>query len=124
MRFGLGLSLGRSSAEPAAAQDVAAPTFVSATIPASGSTISIQLSETVYFGSGGNTGFSLSTAEALTYSSGAGTNTLVYSISPEVELGDTPTLSYSGTGVVDAASNALAAFSDSSIANNSTFEPE
>lgn len=105
--------------------DVTAPTVSSATIATNGNSISYVFSEAVEFGVNGNGGFSLATngaAVTLSYSSGTGTNTLVYATSRTISNTETLTRSYvqPGNGVQDAAGNDLASFSAQAVTNNST----
>jgi hypothetical protein len=108
--------------------DTDAPTLVSATIPAAGTSISIAFNESVSVGAGGNGGFVLDTSGAavtLTYSSGAGTSTLVYTLNRTVVSGETILdfdYTQPGNGVEDAAGNDLASFSNQQalVTNNST----
>ena len=113
-----------TSATPqdATVTDVTSPTVSSASIDTAGTSLTINLDESVNFGAGGNGGFALSTGQTLTYSGGAPGTALVYSISPAVQSGATPTLAYTqpGDGVEDAAGNDLATFSGQAITNNST----
>jgi len=82
----------------------AAPTFVSATVNAAGTTLTIVFSEAVTFGAGGNAGwtFVVGGAEAITYASGDTTTSLVYAITNRtIKKGETGTLDYiqPGNGV-------------------------
>lgn len=111
----------------AAAPDVTAPTVSSATIAVNGNSISYVFSESVEFGAGGNTGFTLTptnggAAVTLSYSSGTGTDTLVYATSRTISSTETLTRSYvqPGAGVRDAAGNVLASFSGQAVTNSST----
>jgi hypothetical protein len=115
------VSTGEYTADPSAA-----PTLVSATIPTSGDTITLVFSENVEAGSGGSAGFTLSTpTDVMTYSSGDGTDTIVFTLASTINSGDTPTIGYTQptdgweatTGGVDVES-----FSGSSVVNNSTQE--
>lgn len=107
-----------------AAADVTAPTISSAAIDSAGTSLTITHDESVDFGAGGNGGFTLSTGQTLTYSSGSGSTALVYSISPAVGSTATPTLAYTqpGNGVEDDAGNDLVTFSGQAITNNSTVD--
>ena len=109
-------------AQPAV--DETAPTLVSAIISGNGNNISISFDEEVTFGAGGNTGFTVTLsggAATLTYSSGSGTDTLVYSISRTIQYDETGTIDYTQPtdGVEDLAGNDLVTFSGESITNNS-----
>lgn len=108
-----------------AAPDVTAPAFGSATIATDGDSISIVFDEAVEFGAGSNTGFTLATngaAVTLSYTSGTGTDTLVYATSRTISDTETLTLAYvqPGNGVQDAAGNDLASFSAQAVTNSST----
>lgn len=108
--------------------DKTAPTFTSATIPAAGTSISLLFSEAVSVGAGGNGGFTITLsggACTLTYSSGSGSNTLVYTTSRTVNSGETcSAFAYTqpGNGIEDASGNDLATFSgrQADVTNNST----
>jgi hypothetical protein len=105
--------------------DVTAPTVSSATIPVGGTTITLAFSEAVSVGAGGNGGFTVSLsggAATLTYSSGSGSSSLVYTISRTVNQGETGTISYTqpGNGIEDTSGNDLATFSNSAVTNNSS----
>lgn len=72
--------------------DTVAPTLVSASIPAAGTSLSIVLSKAVRVGAGGNGGFTIAMsggAVTLTYASGANTNTWVYTTSRTINSGET-----------------------------------
>src|ERR1043165_3815865 len=108
--------------------DVTAPTVSSATINSAGAQITFALSESVTFGAGGNSGFSLSLsggAVTATYASGSGSSALVYALSRPVQEGETGTHAYTqpGNGVEDSAGNDLATYSGASVTNNSTYDP-
>jgi hypothetical protein len=105
--------------------DVTAPTFSSAAIATDGDSISIVFDEAVEFGAGGISGLTLATNGAvvtLTYTSGAGTDTLVCATSRTVSDTEDLTCAYvqPGNGIRDAASNYLASFSAQAVTNNST----
>lgn len=105
--------------------DATAPSVLTVTISADGTTWTFACNESVSVGSGGNGGFAgamTSGGVTLTYSSGSGSSSLVYTGSPVVPSGDTVTLSYtqSGNGIEDAAGNDLASFAGKSTVNNST----
>jgi hypothetical protein len=110
------------------APDTAAPTLVSATIPAAGTSISIRFNEVVSIGAGGNGGFAITMsggAVTLTYSSGDDTDTLVYTTDRTINSDETCSdfdYTQPGNGVEDAAGNDLATFSNqqASVTNNST----
>jgi hypothetical protein len=105
--------------------DGTVPTLSSATIPTTGDSITLAFSEAVSIGSGGNAGWvpTLSGgASAMTYSSGSGTSSLVYTLGRTVNSGETGTLAYTqpGSGVEDASGNDLATIASAAITNNST----
>jgi hypothetical protein len=108
--------------------DVTAPTLSSASIPTTGDSLSIVFDETVSIGAGGNGGFTITMsggAVNLTYSSGSGSNTLVYTTDRVIEAGETCSdfdYTQPGNGVEDAAGNDLATFTNqhASVTNNST----
>ena len=112
----------------AIAADTTAPTLSSATIGTNGTTWTLVFNETVSIGSGGNGGWaatmSTAGAQTLTYSSGGGTSTLVYTGSPTVVSGETVSsgLNYTqpGNGIEDAAGNDLATLTGHAVTNNST----
>lgn len=77
------------------------PTLSSATIAFTGDTITLNFSKTVVFGAGGNGGFVVTMsggASTMTYSSGAGTTALVYTLSRTVSADETGTLAYTQPG--------------------------
>lgn len=95
----------------------AAPTVTSASLNEDRDSLTIVCSATVNIGAGGNGGLTLSTGQTLTYSSGAGTAILTYSVSPAVGGEETPTLSYTqpGNGIENASGTDLATFSGRNI---------
>lgn len=104
--------------------DSTAPAYVSGTIPAAGTTISIVFDEAVTQGTGySNSHLTFScSAGALTgtYSSGNGTTTHVYTLSRTAELAETCTLSYSGTDSLEDAYGNDVSLSGETVTNNST----
>lgn len=105
--------------------DITAPTLSSSTIPSGGTTISLAFDETVSVGAGGNGGWTISMtggAATLTYSSGSGTSTLVYSINRMINSGETGTVAYTqpGNGTEDSDGNDLATIGTSAVTNNSS----
>lgn len=108
--------------------DVTAPTLNTATIGSSGTTITLAFDESVSVGSGGSGGWALTmsggSAITLTYSSGSGSSSLVYSLSRTVNSGETVSsgLNYTqpGDGIEDSAGNDLANVSSHAVTNNST----
>jgi hypothetical protein len=108
-------------------QDVTAPTVSTRTVGANGTTFTIACSETVSVGAGGNGGFALTptnggAAVTLSYASGSGSSSLVYTASRAITRNETLTLAYvqPGNGIEDAAGNDLASFSGAAVTNNST----
>lgn len=105
-----------------AAPDTTAPTISSATIGTDGETFTIVFDEAV---TGDEAGFILTPSggsAGITYVSGSGTDTLVFSIDRVIFDSETGTLEYvaaSGT-VADLASNVLANYGPSAVTNNST----
>lgn len=108
------------------AVDTTAPTLSSATVGTNGTTLTLVFSEAVTTGAGGNSGFAMTApagSATLTYASGAGTNTLVYTVSRALRSTETGVvLAYSqpGNGIEDSAGNDLATFAGVSVTNNST----
>ncbi len=98
--------------------DTDPPVLSSATISTNGTTLTLVFNEAVT----NYTGFSISPSNTLTYSSGSGTATLVFTLTNTVYSGATDTISYTAGNVVDGASNPLATITDGSITNNSTQE--
>lgn len=109
--------------------DTVAPTFVSASIPAAGTSLSIVLSKAARAGTGGNGGFTIAMsggAVTLTYASGANTNTWVYNTSRTIDSGETCSdfdYTQPGSGVESLYTGVdLASFTNqqASVTNNST----
>lgn len=99
------------------------PTMTSATIPTSGDTVSLLFSEAITIGSGGNAGWTLNTpTNAMTYSSGDTTNTLVYALASTINSTDTPTITYvqPGEGLESSTGGDLASITAGAVVNNST----
>jgi hypothetical protein len=108
----------------AAGADVTAPTVSTATIGTNGTTLTIGMSETVTR-SGGTFDVDCTTAGngiTCTYSSGSGSNSMVYTLGTTVNSGDTCNLDYDGAanGIEDGAGNDLDAITNKDITNNST----
>lgn len=102
----------------------------SAEVSTDGDSVTLTFTENVSFGSGGSGGFSLelngSTAVALTYSSGDGTNTLIYTTDQSVLITDAATISYvQPTDGVEKDRDGvdLLSITDQSVTNNSTELP-
>lgn len=111
----------------AAGSDTDAPLVSAVTIDPTGTTLSVLHNENVTFGAGGNGGFSITAsggAVTPSYSSGSGSTSLVYSLSRNIEIGETLTLDYTqpGDGVEDSSGNDLATFAGQAVTNNSTYE--
>lgn len=104
--------------------DPTPPTLTSATIPTSGDTVSLLFSESVTVGAGGNGGWTLNTpTDAMTYSSGSGSTTLVYSLASTINSTDSPTITYTqpGNGIEATTGGVdVASISAGSVTNNST----
>lgn len=104
-------------------EDETAPTLVSATINAAGTSLSLVFTEAVTVNT--STGFVLTAdgSPSLTYASGSGSTTLIYTISAAVYQSETGiTLAYT-TGanyIEDAAGNDLGSFTGTAVTNNST----
>lgn len=104
--------------------DVTAPTVSTATIGTNGTSLTLAMSETVTR-SGGTFDVDCNTAGSnltCTYSSGSGSNSLVYTIGTTVNSGDTCNLDYDGAsnGIEDGSGNDLAAITSQAVTNNST----
>lgn len=103
-----------------------APTLNSATIPSAGNVMNLVFSASVTIGAGGNGGVTTSMsggAATLTYASGSGSTTLVYTISRTVNVGETGTLAYTqpGNGIEATTGGAdVVTFSGFSVTNSST----
>jgi hypothetical protein len=103
--------------------DVTAPTLVSATVLANGTSLSLVFSENVTVNT--NTGFVLTAtgSPSLTYASGTGTTTLVYTIGAAVaqsEAGITLAYTTGANYIEDAAGNDLDSIPSAAVVNNST----
>lgn len=115
--------------ESGASADTTPPTITSATVGTDGDTLTLVFDEVVTVNT--STGFTLNMsggAAGLTYSSGSGTNTLVYNITVRnIDTAETGTLDYAtvANGIEDAAGNDLASTGESDIAvtNNSEYSP-
>ncbi len=107
--------------------DTTPPTLTSSTIPSAGNSVSLLHSEVVNFGAGGNAGWTVTMsggASAMTYFSGSGSNTLVYSLARAICNIETGTNAYvqPGNGVEDGALNDLATIASAAVINNSTVD--
>ncbi len=96
------------------------PSLVAKTVSANGTTVTLTFSESVSGGAGG--GFSLNNngSVALTYVSGNGTSTLVFTAASTVYATDIPTLDYTPGSIADTTGALMAAVSGASVTNNST----
>lgn len=96
------------------------PIVSSATIDASGNTLTLVFSEDVAVGAGGTVGFSISSGESLTFDTLVD-DTITYIISPVVEQTSNPTLAYvqPTDGIESLAGDDLQGFSGLSVTNNS-----
>lgn len=106
-------------------QDTIAPTISAAVVTNNGTTLTISSAEILSVGAGGNGGFTATMsggAATLTYSSGDGTNSLVYTWSRTIGETETGTLNYTqpGNGIEDDAGNDLATFSSFDITQTAT----
>ena len=105
--------------------DTTPPTMSSATVASNGTTVTLAFNETVSVGAGGSSGFVISPsggAATISYSSGSGSSSLVYTASRTIYQGETLTIAYTqpGNGIEDSSGNDLASFSATSATNNST----
>lgn len=110
-------------------QTASPPSLVSATIGSNGTAFSLVFDEIVAFGAGGNTGWTITpsgAAATLVYASGAGTTTLVYTISRTIALTETATVSYvqPGDGVEDVGGTDLASIVAGAVTNNSVYDAD
>lgn len=101
-------------------QDAIPPTLQSALLDEAGDELTLQFNENVTIGAGGNAGFTIDMsggAATVTYSSGDGGRTLVYTTSRSIANTETGTLDYTqpGNGVEDIAGNDLATLADFSV---------
>lgn len=108
--------------------DITAPTLSSATVAANGTTLTLVFDEAVTRGSGyadADLNLDASTTGSdigLTYVSGDGTNTFVYTIASEIQSGETVDLDFNGDAdsLEDGSGNDLAAIVSGAVTNNST----
>jgi len=94
-------------------------TWVSASINVAGTQLTVVFSHAVR----GSAGFALTlggAANALTYVSGQGTASLVFSLAVTATIGQVATLNYVPGTVTDMFDNAIAAFYSAAVTNNST----
>ena len=106
------------------AADPTTPTLTSLTIPTSGETATAVFSEAMTIGAGGSGGWTLNTpTNAMTYASGAGTDTIIFNLASTILSTDTPTVSYTQpTNGFESADDGvdLASITNASVTNNST----
>lgn len=101
-------------------ESVTAPTLSSATIPSDGGSIVLRFSTEIFVGAGGNGGFTLNMsggASVMTYSSGAGTKALTYTLSRTIATDETGDLDYTqpGDGLEDVNQTDVASFIDAPV---------
>lgn len=107
-----------------------APALLSAVLGTDGETLTLGFSETVSIGAGGSGGLNVDASTtgndiAGAYSSGDGTDTLVYTLASTVVIGETVDVDYiqPGDGVEDVGGTDLASISSFSVTNNSAVPP-
>ena len=100
-----------------------APTLSSADVD--GTTLTLVFNKAVNVGVGGSGGFDVDGATAgdnlaATYSSGSGSNTLIFTLSAAANAGDTLNLDYvqPGDGIEDTSGNDLESFTDAAVTNS------
>jgi len=116
MSMSLGLGLSITARRPDDPPDVTPPELTSATVAGDGETVTLVFTEPVTVS---GAGFELSGSNALTYSSGSGTDTLVLTADAPVFVGEVVTLDYTPGNCADLAGNALAAISGAAVTNDS-----
>jgi hypothetical protein len=113
--FGLADSGGGGGDE----SDVTPPTVITASINAAGTQLTLVFSEVVT----GHTGFALTASgglSTLTYVSGDGSTSVVFSISRTIHTNEILTIDYTAGDVQDVAANLLVNFSGMAVTNGST----
>lgn len=103
--------------------DITAPLPSSASVATNGVTYTIVFTESVKGFAAGANGFAITPSggvATLTYVSGTGTNTIVFTISRPLDAAETLTASYTPGTITDLAGNLLAGFSGQPVTNNST----
>ena len=107
--------------------DYTTPLLQSSAIDSSGEIITLTFNEAVTFGAGGNGGWTIDmsggSGEGMSYSSGSGSTTLVYTITGRViQSGETGTVSYTqpGNGAENSSGDDLATIASSAVTNNSS----
>ena len=102
------------------------PTLSTATINSAGTSLSLGFSASQTTGASGNSGVTISAsggACSVTYSSGSGSSTYVYTLGRTINLGEVVTVTYTqpGAGIQNTTGAAnLLSFSGTSVTNNST----
>jgi len=104
--------------------DITPPTATISILP-NGTTLLLAMSESCSIGAGGNGGITITAtggSATATYNSGASTDSLAFTLSRVINLGESVTVSYlqPGDGIEDLAGNDLNPFGDRVCANNST----
>lgn len=107
------------------AADSTPPELSSATIDTTGTNLTLVLDEIVSIGAGGNGGVALTASggsATATYSTGEGTDTLIYTLNRVINEPETVTLDYTqpGNGIEDTSGNDLASINDAAVTNDST----
>ncbi len=112
-------------AEDPGPSDVTAPTMVSSNIASNGTTLTLVFDENVVFAGNPNVaGIAIDPSGSDTtieYTSGEGTNQLVFTSTRSIDITETLTIAYSSTAgdIQDESGNDLATFSAVSVTNNS-----
>lgn len=126
LEFDLNLEIIGLGAEPGWVPEPELPQVLSLIVPSAGDQVRITFDMNVT----GSTGFSAvgtGGAITLTYSSGSGTNLLIFTANRTIYQGETVTVSYSGGNIQSAENASLSNFSSRAATNNSTqvqAEPE
>lgn len=103
--------------------DTTAPSITSATINAPATTLTVNFNEAAVFGAGGSSGFVPTLtggASSMTYVSGSGSASWIFSLARSPAYGETGTLAFTqpGNGAEDAAGNDVVTVSGITITNN------
>lgn len=108
--------------------DTTPPTLTSSTIPAAGTSISLLFNKAVRVGAGGNAGWTITMsggASAMSYSSGSGSTTLVYTLARTILSNETGTIAYTqpGNGIEGNVADYpdLATIASAAVTNSSTY---
>ena len=123
---GLGSSQSTAVHQTLGGGDTTPPTVQSAIISPAGTSISLLFDETVTRSAGGTWTLTMSGGVVtMTYSSGSGSSTLVYTLSRTVVQGETGTVAWTNQAntIEDTSGNDLATFSGFTITNSSTQVP-